>query len=505
MHPRRDRHTLLSLMALACAAPQAIGQAPEAQPQTIEIVGSHLKRIEIEGPSPVSIYSREQIEASGALRLGDFLLRLPIASAGGFDDRSTTYDNRLGAAGVSLRGLGAGATLVLLNGRRLASYGVALVNDETFVDLNSLPLAAVERVEVLRDGASAIYGADAIGGVVNVVLRRDFTGAATDLRVSGSTQGDSSRRYASLGLGTGDLDEDRYNVFVALDALRQQATRSTDRARSRAAPTSARAADPTGARSSASRRRSACRSKIRWRHRTVRPSSSGGTGGGNVTICSFDIAAYADLLPQVERLSLFSTFTAAPAPGLRLLRRTGGQPLGHPGPAGAAADLHGAARGSFDQPIRAGRGGRLAAHRGGRPAHRRDDRLPPGGDRRRGRAAGWDWSIAGGRQQHRHELHWIDQLRHQRRARRTGSRHAESFRRHQRPGDDRGGEDRCAGPVRERHGFRASEGDDLPRTTRRTGRSRSRSASSTAGSRFSTELDPLTISGDISSSTAPAR
>ena len=233
---RSDCLTPLAVLALAVSGEPARAQdAALQQLERVEIVGSHLKRVDREGPAPVSTYTRDAIEASGAARLGDFLLTLPFVGAGGFDDRSTVFSTGLeGTAAVSLRGLGPGATLVLLNGRRLAAYGF-VEDDGAFVDLNSLPLAAVERVEILRDGASAIYGADAIGGVVNIVLRRDFAGAEATARVGQSTRGDARRVYASASLGAGDLDADRYNAFVTIDAQRQDAVPMVARSFSRSA------------------------------------------------------------------------------------------------------------------------------------------------------------------------------------------------------------------------------------------------------------------------------
>jgi iron complex outermembrane receptor protein len=148
MNPRGVRECCA---LLAFASPAAVlAEAGEAEPQRldkVEIVGSHLTRsVDHEGPTPISIYRRDDIEASGAMRLSDFLLALRIASAGGFDDRGTGFNFHTGAAALSLRGLGPGATLVLLNGRRIAAYGLVLDNDDTFVDLNApLALAAPAR------------------------------------------------------------------------------------------------------------------------------------------------------------------------------------------------------------------------------------------------------------------------------------------------------------------------------------------------------------------------
>src|SRR6185503_11131018 len=118
-----------------------------------------------------------------------------------------------GSAAVSLRGLGVNSTLVLVNGRRMSTYGLADDGTRTFVDLNSLPLEAVERIEVLKDGASAIYGADAVGGVVNVILRKNYTGASIggSYGQTGKNDGKTKRAFGSLGIG--NIETDRYNIF----------------------------------------------------------------------------------------------------------------------------------------------------------------------------------------------------------------------------------------------------------------------------------------------------
>jgi iron complex outermembrane receptor protein len=304
-------------LAHAQQVPADAGGEPQ-QLEKVEIVGSHLRRrVDEEGPTPVSIYSREQIEASGADRLADFLAVLPYAIVIG--DRLTALEPTFGAAGISLRSLGPNATLVLLNGRRIATYGVAAFGDQPFVDLHSLPLAAVERVEVLRDGASAIYGADAIGGVVNIVLKRDFRGAETLLRAARADRGDAHRSYASASVGAGDLATDRYNAFVSVEALREDALAQTARSLSRSydqrsrggadfrvptsSPPSFRVLGPGGV----------------WQagagcppERRVAPRFGGGEQ------CLFDAAPYASLLPTVERIGVLAVGSIEPAAGVRL-------------------------------------------------------------------------------------------------------------------------------------------------------------------------------------------
>ena len=143
--------------------------------------------------SPVAVFDRQAIELTGRSTLPDFLRTVPQVFGGGASDAnggiSLANDADLNAnsgTGVNLRGLGTDSTLVLLNGRRMAAAGFG-----EFVDISMIPLTAVERVEVLTDGASAIYGSDAVGGVVNFILRDGFDGAETRVRYGTVTQGDS--------------------------------------------------------------------------------------------------------------------------------------------------------------------------------------------------------------------------------------------------------------------------------------------------------------------------
>lgn len=159
------------LVALAGAV--AITSQPVmAQGQTVEITGSRIKRADAEGALPVTTFSREEIQATGAATVTEFLRTVTFASDGSY--KSSSGGSWQGASAVDLRGLGAQRTLVLVDGRRLPKAP----QSGSFADMNSVPLAAVERVEILTDGASAIYGSDAIGGVINIILRKDFQGLA---------------------------------------------------------------------------------------------------------------------------------------------------------------------------------------------------------------------------------------------------------------------------------------------------------------------------------------
>ncbi|HEY1033791.1 MAG TPA: TonB-dependent receptor plug domain-containing protein, partial [Pseudoxanthomonas sp.] len=145
---------------------------------TVTVTGSRIKRTEVEAQLPVTVLQKERIDELGISSAEQLLMFLNIAgnssdnlaSNGGIVSEEQRGNN--GVSGANLRGQGADATLVLLNGRRVATHGLK----GRAVDLNSIPFAALDRVEVLRDGASAVYGTDAIGGVINFITKSDYTG-----------------------------------------------------------------------------------------------------------------------------------------------------------------------------------------------------------------------------------------------------------------------------------------------------------------------------------------
>ena len=127
---------------------------------------------------------------------------------------------------MSLRGLGSNNTLVLLNGRRLANFGLADDGRASYVDLQQIPFEAVERIEVLKDGASAIYGSDAVAGVVNVILRQQYTGFTATATAGIGANGEGAQAKGAVTFGAGDLTRDRYNLFLTVDAQAQDAIAS---------------------------------------------------------------------------------------------------------------------------------------------------------------------------------------------------------------------------------------------------------------------------------------
>ncbi|MCW0369832.1 Vitamin B12 transporter BtuB [Xanthomonas sacchari] len=229
---RATRRTLLCAsvagVLAALAGPAAFAQEAATNLDRITVTGSNIPRTDTETPSPVQVVTRQEIDRTGKTSLAEYLQTLTADGAGSIPK---TFGNGFagGGAGISLRGLGAGSTLVLLNGRRMATYGLADDGQKVFTDLSTIPLDAVERVEVLKDGASAIYGSDAIAGVVNIILRSDFQGAILRGSYGLSGDGDGDARKATLTAGTGDLASDGWNAFFSLDVGKTDAIKISDR------------------------------------------------------------------------------------------------------------------------------------------------------------------------------------------------------------------------------------------------------------------------------------
>ncbi|WP_444848391.1 TonB-dependent receptor [Duganella caerulea] len=220
---------LLGQAALAQEAP-----ATSATPATtavmprVEITGSAIRRIESETALPVQVITREDIEKAGVTTASELMARVS-ANVGGLTDGASITDghDQRGFNSANLRGIGTSSTLVLLNGRRMANF--ASPGDDTGVDLNNIPAAAIQRVEVLLDGASALYGTDAIGGVINFITRKDFQGVELNAYGAKTDEGGAGKRTATLTAGTGDLAKDGYNVFAVVDLQRTDALSTSQR------------------------------------------------------------------------------------------------------------------------------------------------------------------------------------------------------------------------------------------------------------------------------------
>ncbi|MCW5659957.1 MAG: TonB-dependent receptor [Burkholderiaceae bacterium] len=216
---------------MACAG-LAAGAEVWAQdtPQRVEITGSSIKRTDAETALPVQVITRQEIQSSGAVNVEQLLQSISAASSsGGITNSSSSGAATGGISSISLRGLTSLRTLVLINGRRIAPYGIGFVGDSVSVDVNSIPLSAIERVEVLKDGASAIYGSDAIAGVVNFILRKDYNALELSADYGDTTQGGASLKRATITWGKGDVTTDKFNLMLSASFQKEGALFGRDR------------------------------------------------------------------------------------------------------------------------------------------------------------------------------------------------------------------------------------------------------------------------------------
>jgi iron complex outermembrane receptor protein len=212
----------LSAITLALAGLSSISssQAQQAEEQAegverIAVTGSRIKRTDIEGPSPIQSIDATMIKSMGYENLQQLLERMPATGAGTFSTRNNSQDSTAnGAASVSLRGMGPDATLVLINGRRVAISAFAESITNSFVDINAIPVSAIERIDILKDGASAIYGSDAVAGVVNVILKKDYDGLEVNVGYGGTTGPSYGETTANMLWGS---QSEKSSATVILD------------------------------------------------------------------------------------------------------------------------------------------------------------------------------------------------------------------------------------------------------------------------------------------------
>lgn len=186
----------LGFPALAVAQDAQDDVTAQEEVERIQVTGSRLNRTDMEGALPVTVIDRVDLEASGDISVADYMRDTNFNSFGSY--QSTSGSSGGGAAQVSLRGLGASRTLILIDGRRAPTSPILGSGQ----DLNSIPMAAVERIEVLSDGASAVYGSDAIGGVVNIITRKDFDGVSVTYGVGRPTNDGGDTEEMSIVIGS---------------------------------------------------------------------------------------------------------------------------------------------------------------------------------------------------------------------------------------------------------------------------------------------------------------
>src|SRR5471030_3416218 len=209
------------LLGLGLIAPLAQAQTTDQPMQRVEVTGSSIKRLVSETANPLTVFKSDDFIKQGLTTAQEVLDRIPSNSSS-FSSGNVVGGNSSGLptggqASADLRGLGGDKTLVLLKDRKIANHPY----DGASVDLNIIPVSALERVEVLRDGASAIYGTDAIGGVINFITKRSVKGGSVSVehyQPEKSGGGDESR--LNLSGGYGDLSKDGFNVFGVVDVHR---------------------------------------------------------------------------------------------------------------------------------------------------------------------------------------------------------------------------------------------------------------------------------------------
>jgi iron complex outermembrane receptor protein len=223
---------LISAFAAAGPSPEPDPQGPpssggatasSATPlEAITVTGSYIRRTNAESPSPITTIDSDQIQKSGLNSIADVIKTVAADNSGTL---SQAFSGAMagGADGVSLRGLTVDATLVLVDGHRMANYPLSDDGQRPFVDIDALPMAIVDRVEVLKDGASATYGSDAIAGVVNIITKKEFVGFDGSVTGGSTDRGDGLEQRFAATWGTGSLAADGHNFYVSIEGRHQQA------------------------------------------------------------------------------------------------------------------------------------------------------------------------------------------------------------------------------------------------------------------------------------------
>jgi iron complex outermembrane receptor protein len=224
------RRRIWTALGAGAAAVLLAAAVAVAQDLKVTVTGSNIKRADNETASPIDVITRQDIERTGAISVNEVLQFIPSAGFA-IDDRVTNGSTN-GAGALNLRNLGFNSTLILLNGRRLPTYPFAqrtAFGSQAFQDLNAIPIQSVERIEILKDGVSAIYGADAVGGVVNIIQRKGYVGAEAGANAGITEVGDGKTHGVNGVLGFGDLTTDRYNVFVTMSYYKREAMLASGR------------------------------------------------------------------------------------------------------------------------------------------------------------------------------------------------------------------------------------------------------------------------------------
>ena len=207
--------------------PQAATNAPVTDLETIQVTGSRIPRAQVEGPAPITIVTAEAIKAAGLTSVPDVLKSLSQNNGYTYGQQNTTNaQSTPGAQAVDLRGLGPNHTLVLVNGRRIADFPLPLNSRSNFTDIGNIPLGMIDRVEILTGSASAVYGSDAMAGVINFILKKSTDGITIDYRYGDTERGGGASHNLNL---TGGFVRGNFSGIVGLELIDKDPLWGTDR------------------------------------------------------------------------------------------------------------------------------------------------------------------------------------------------------------------------------------------------------------------------------------
>lgn len=285
----------------------AAAMAPATtQLQRVEVTGSAIRRVDAETAVPITVLRADDLRKQGVSTTAELLQRV-TGSQSVINSSSSVGSGSGGASYADMRGIGANKTLILLNGRRLANNALSGTNTSNGagVDLNLIPFAAIDRVEVLRDGASALYGTDAIGGVINFITKKAMTDG--QLTLGGETpthSGGGNSKDMSASWGFGDLEQDRFNVLGVLNYNKQENLQAKDRSFATSYRPE-RGLDQTSG--------TAFPGNYSQGDNATNPLASSNCNGPNLVsrqgVCRFATSSYIDLIPQTEKTSFFGKAT----------------------------------------------------------------------------------------------------------------------------------------------------------------------------------------------------
>lgn len=262
--------------------------------EEVIVTGSHIRHArQMHSPSPITVLERSALMSQGNIELPQILQDLPFNSGAEVQVHNLDQPLTAGTGAINLRNLGLGATMVLLNGHRQTNAAVATTEGETFVDLNSLlPMVMIERIEILRDGASATYGSDAVAGVINIIPRNEFDGFSVEGRYQATGKNDQTESRISAIYGL-EFAQGRAHVVTALSFLERDRLASSDRAFTEGTVISSFGQPGTFLGQAGFVRDPAC-----------------GVGGGVISpsseFCQLDVSGFFDLVPEEKRWQWYS-------------------------------------------------------------------------------------------------------------------------------------------------------------------------------------------------------